>query len=436
MTAAPLALDPRTGLRRLPAWTAAVPLAAVAVASVAIALSAAGTKGYLVPVERRGVRGWIEGPLQGLGLHVSTLGFGLQLAALAVAYLAAISSAHHLAPVALGVGIAAIYAVLSIAPPLLSTDVFNYIGYARLGVVHHLDPYEFVPAAAPRDVLYHFLHWRHTRSAYGPLFTLGTYPLGPAGPAVALWVLKGVAGIAGLGCVALVARIARRLGHSGATAAVAFGLNPVMLIWTVGGAHNDLLMLLALLGGVALLVERREALGGAAIVVALAIKATGGLALPFALVGGRGRGRWRIAAGAAVAALVCAAIAYVAFPDHAAGVIGVLGRERSLVGSESIPHEVTGLFGLHLTTGVQRAWNLLLAGALLAVLVWVRRGGSWIAGLGWGFLALLATTTWIVPWYTAWPLPFAAVTRNRRLLAATLLLQVYIVVNDLAIFAR
>ena len=434
MTTAPLALDPRAGLRRLPAWTAAIPLAVVAAVSVAIALSAAGTKGYLVPVERRGVRGWIEGPLQGAGLHISTLGFGLQLAALAVAYLAAMSSARHLSPVALGLGIAAIYAVLSIAPPLLSTDVFNYIDYARLGVVHHLDPYEFVPAAAPHDVLYHFVHWRHTRSAYGPLFTLGTYPLGSAAPSVALWVLKGVAGIAGLGCVALVARIARRLGHSGATAAVAFGLNPVMLIWTVGGAHNDVLMLLVLLGGVALLVERREALGGAAIVVALAIKATGGLALPFALLGA-GRRR-RVAAGAAVAAIASAAIAYFAFPDHAAGMIGVLGRERTLVGSESIPHEVTGLLGLNLTSGVQHIWNVLLAGAMLAVLVWVWRGGSWIVGIGWGFLALLATTTWIVPWYTAWPLPFAAVTRNRRLLVATLILQAYIVVNDLAIFAR
>jgi hypothetical protein len=36
-----------------------------------------------------------------------------------------------------------------------------------------------------------------------------------------------------------------------------------------------------------------------------------------------------------------------------------------------------------------------------------------------------------VPWYSMWPLPFAAVSRDRRLLVATLALQAFAVGNVL-----
>ena len=40
-----------------------------------------------------------------------------------------------------GRAVLAIHAVLLLAPPLSYTDVFNYINYGRMGVVHHLNPY-------------------------------------------------------------------------------------------------------------------------------------------------------------------------------------------------------------------------------------------------------------------------------------------------------
>jgi hypothetical protein len=249
----------------------AVPLAATVAMAALVALSAVGTRGFLVPAERRGARGWIDGPLAGLGFRVTASGFALELGLMAAAYIAAMLLADRLRPAHLVTAIIAAYAIFGLAPPLLSTDVFNYIDYARLGVIHHLSPYEFVPAMAPHDVIYRFVHWRHRRSAYGPLFTLASYPLGYLQPAAALWTLKATAALAGAGSVALVARIAGRLGRSRRFAATAFGLNPIVLVWAVGGGHNDMLMLLVLLAGVALVVERREALGGAALVTALAI---------------------------------------------------------------------------------------------------------------------------------------------------------------------
>jgi hypothetical protein len=38
-------------------------------------------------------------------------------------------------------------------------------------------------------------------------------------------------------------------------------------------------------------------------------------------------------------------------------------------------------------------------------------------------LAIAVTSTWLLAWYILWPLPLAVVTRDRRLLAATLIVQ-------------
>ena len=168
--------------------------------------------------------------------------------------------------------------------------------------------------------------WRHVGSAYGPLFTIGSYPLAHLGVAAALWAFKAVAALASLGCVALVWRIARQLRRPPGPAVAIFGLNPLLLVWTVGGAHNDLLMLVLTLAGVSLALASREALGGAAVVAAAAVKATAGLAIPFLLLGARRRGR--VLAGVAGAAVLLYVLAAEAFPGHALGVVSVLRGEQ------------------------------------------------------------------------------------------------------------
>lgn len=63
------------------------------------------------------------------------------------------------------------------------------------------------------------------------------------------------------------------------------------------------------------------------------------------------------------------------------------------------------------------AVGLLLA-AVGTLLVRVRRGADWLTATGWSFVALLVTTTWLLPWYVAWVAPFAALSADRRLLVA------------------
>ena len=397
-------------------------LLVVVAAGAVIALSGVGTpRGITV------LHGFSAG-LLGTSVHLTRARFDLVLLVMSVGYLGVLAVVGHLTVRWIVLAIVALHLVFLLGPPLLSSDVFSYVAYARLGAVHHLDPYVSTPAAVPHDAVYRFVHWRHTRSVYGPLFTLASYPLGHLAPADALAVLKLAAASASLGCVALVWRIAERLGRPRRPAIAIFGLNPVLLVWTVGGAHNDLLMLVALLGAFALVLGAREAAGGAMLVAAVAIKASAGLAIPFLVL--RGRARWRVVAGLAAGALLVAAVAAVAFPDHALGLLGVLRDEQRLVSKDSVPHDVArwlGLSGLPsaLRAGFTALFGLVLVGALLRA--W--RGGDAVVACGWAFVALVVSSTWLLGWYTVWPLPFAAVAGDRRrwLLVATLAVQVYFV---------
>ena len=138
-------------------------------------------------------------------------------------------------------------------PILLSTDVFSYIAYARMGVEHGINPYLHGPAAISHDPVFHYVgqDWKHVATAYGPLYTLLSYPLAPLGVKGALWGMKLVALLASVGTLALIWRCARVRGLDPVLALLAVGANPLYVIYGLGGAHNDLIMLLLMMAAVA-----------------------------------------------------------------------------------------------------------------------------------------------------------------------------------------
>ena len=79
----------------------------------------------------------------------------------------------------------------------------------------------------------------------------------------------------------------------------------MLLAYAVGGAHNDLLMLAAALGGIYLLLGGRQS-GMAALVGAVAVKSSSVVLLPFALLGSKRPVRaliWGLLAAAVVGAI-------------------------------------------------------------------------------------------------------------------------------------
>ncbi|MEA2459406.1 MAG: alpha,6-mannosyltransferase [Thermoleophilaceae bacterium] len=416
--------------RALPALATACLVVLVA-CGAEIALSAATPHSPLLVRTPGGDPSWLAGPLSGLGgMHLALSGALLLMAAMGAAYLGLLPLVERIRARWVIAAIAVLHVLFMLAPPLMSNDVFSYIDYARLSVLHGLDPYSHSPSSVPHDAAFAFTRWRHARSVYGPLFTLGSYPLGGLSVSAALWSLKAVGAAASLGCAALVWRIAGQLGRSPVRAAAMFGLNPMLLVWTVGGAHNDLLMLFLALLGVTLVLGRREALGGAAVVAAIAVKASAGIALPFVLLGAQRR--WRALAGTAAALAIVAALAVFAFPGQALSVVAALRHQQKFVAFDSVPTEFARLAGLPGVTSAVRLLCTVLAAAAIAWLIWrVWRGAEWVRACGWALVAVVVTTSFLLGWYAVWPLPFAAVTRDRRLLAVTLLLQVYFVVNHI-----
>jgi hypothetical protein len=310
----------------------------------------------------------------------------------------------------------------TLAPVLLSHDVYSYVDYARLGVRHGLDPYVHPPLAAPTDPAYAEVSWTEATSAYGPLFTLLTYPLAwlPVGVAVA--VLKAVAALSVLGIAALVSRLAAWRGVDPLRAAAFVALNPLVLVHVVGGAHNDgLTMLLATLS-VAALLSARELSAGATLVAAIATKASAAFLAPFALLDSQRRRSFL--AGAAVAAAAIAAAAWLAFGWDWLHGFGLAGENQSRTSYMSFPITTARLTGLDADV-VRLAAVLLFAAAIAYLLAWTWRGGDWVRAAAWAALALLLATSWLLPWYLIWALPLVAISRDRSLQLLTLALTAY-----------
>ena len=429
-------------LRSLPAPATLLGAAALAGLLAASALLAAGAASrrriWFVPAsEHGGFPDWLGGPFRGLDFVLLPPRGALLLAAMLACYLVVLACAR-VGGIPARAAIAAVVAahlVFLLAPPLFSADVFGYVDYARLAVLHGLDPYLHGAGDAARDPVVPFVRWRDIATPYGPLFTLLSVPLAWLSVPAALWVCKALAAALSLGCAALVWRIAQRRGEAPVPALLFVGLNPLLLAYGVGGGHNDFLLLALALGAILLVLERRDVGAGALGALAIGAKASAALLLPFLILAPPAPRRpRRLLAGALVAGAALAAAALIAFGGEALGFVGQIRGQQELVAAYSVPRRVASALGLDgLPAGLRLAFAAAFAGSV-AALLWAtwRERIDWIAAAGWATLALLLCTAWLVPWYVVWLLPLAALGRDPRLRAATLLLCVYLLATRVA----
>jgi len=390
-----------------------------------------------VPGRSGGWPGWMAGPLAGLVPALTPGSFEAYTLLMCVGYGLVLVSARALSARTLAGAIVAANMILLLGPPLISQDVFGYLSFARMGVLHGLDPYTHVAAQAPTDPIFPFIGWPGQHSPYGPLFTLASYATAPLGLAGGLWTLKAAAVAGSLAATGLTARAAALMGGSARGAAAFVGLNPVMLELAVGGAHNDTLVLAFLAGSLVLTAgaSPRFRAGAVTLAAGVGIKLTAGITLPFLVLAPRDWRGWAQTCLAALAGLaLMAAIGLVGFGSHALGFLDAVGEQQQLVASHSVPAETARLFGL---SGTPSWWrHCYVAGFVVVVLyaLWrTARGADWRVAAGWSTLALLVSTAWLLPWYAIWPLPLAAVRGDRRLRGATLVFCAYAVLIHLAL---
>jgi len=411
-------------------WTRAliVLCALVLVAATAeIVLDAAAGHSALIPKQPE-IAGWLSGIGERLGYRV----FLIALLAFAGAYAVLLGLAGRISKRWAIVLVGALQVIVFAGPILISTDVFSYIAYARMGVEHAINPYTHGPIAIVHDPVYPYVgkDWKHVATAYGPLYTLFSYPLAPLGLKGALWGMKLEALLAGAGTLALTWRCARMRKFNPVPALLAVGANPLWVIYGLGGAHNDLIMTLLMMAAVALTLAGRDAPAAASVVAGALVKATVAALLPFMIVSRR---KLAPILGALGALALGALIGYAVFGIHGIDVVAALNRDAAFVSIDSFPTEIAHLVG---KPGVFPIDHDLLKGALVLIvgyLLWrTWRGYDWVAASGWTLLAISVTSTWLLPWYTLWSLPLAVVVRDRRLLAATLAVQALFIIHQMA----
>ncbi|MGO9489061.1 MAG: hypothetical protein ACLQBB_08570 [Solirubrobacteraceae bacterium] len=406
---------------------------------------------------------WMAGPLGGLWPGLTGDGNTLKwmftgaLVAMYVGYLVVLRRCGLLRARWVIGAILAVHAIFILAPPLALTDLFNYINYGRMEVVHNLNPYTTIPILEPHaDPSYALSNWHELLSPYGPLFTMLTFLVVPLGVAGSFWALKVLLAATSLGTILLVWKSARLLGRDPVMAIALVGLNPIVLVWGLGGDHNDFLMVFFIVLGFYLLLLAREQergrepgtgprawlappspalLGaGAAFIVATGLKASAAVLIPVVLAGllSYRRALVQVLLGMVLAGVVVAALSLLAFGLH----IPDLSTQSRLVTNESIPN----LIGLVLGSGGEneRLHHVMSAALVITVLAccymaWrprPDRGAAerTIAASGWASVALLVTLSWVLPWYVLWVLPMAALTASRRLRVTALVLGAYLII--------
>jgi hypothetical protein len=417
-------------------WTVALAalLSLVILAGAAeIVLDAAAGHTPMVPLSPS-FDSWLAGFGQSLGytvflptLLVSSLAYG------GLILLARASSNPISKRWAIGL-VATLQLIVFAGPVLLATDIFTNVAYAH-ELVHGVNPYVHGPSALPGYPGFPYVSpdWINWASPYGPLFTLITVPAGLVGLDAGIWILKLEALLASAATLALTWRCARQRGFDPVLAVIVVGLNPLYVLYALGGAHNDLIMMALMMLGVTLSIAtatsaRREAGGAAAVVAGALVKATLGVMLPFLIVSKR---RLAPIVGALVALAAGLVIGYAAFGTAGINLVAGLNREGHLVSSYSFASQFAHLFG---KAGVYPIDHKLLTGGLVVVLVYLLwrtwRGYDWVTASGWALVAIAVTTTWLMPWYTIWPLPLAVISRDRRLLVATLAIQAIWIVHQ------
>ncbi|HEX8052520.1 MAG TPA: glycosyltransferase 87 family protein, partial [Thermoleophilaceae bacterium] len=380
-------------------------LAGLIAASLLVVAGAQSGLDVLVPSAKLRYPGWLHGPLEPLDVAVSNDGLAWLLLALCASYALVLAAGTELPRKPTLGAIAALHLLYVLAPPLLSSDVFGYVDLGRLGAVHGIDPYSPADTPLPADEVYAYRRWGTDLPApYGPLFVAAMYPLGLLGVPGALWAIKALLGAASLGVVALVHRAAERAGRDPLAAAAFVGLNPILLMWGVGGAHNDFFFVLLLMVAVT---TQSERVGGAALAAGAAVKASAGLPLVLMLAGARSRRAavtGVLAAGAAVLVLSAAI-----FGTDVLRIASTLRDQQDDVAIFSFPNQLGDWLGFGgITDGIRLVSVALLVGGLAWMLAQVaRRRLDWVAAAGWATALLLVTTAWLLPWYLVWLLPLA-----------------------------
>ncbi|MBT0565281.1 alpha-(1-_6)-mannopyranosyltransferase A [Williamsia sp. CHRR-6] len=331
---------------------------------------------------------------------------------------------------------------LLVTVPLYSRDVYAYLAQSAL-LRDGFNPYVDGPARNPGPLVDSMAQvWATTTAPYGPFF------MGVARGVVEVTGDDPVSGVLAMRLVFLpgwllaiwaVPAIATHLGRDPRVALWVSVLNPMLLVHDVGGPHVEMLMSGVLAAGVLLALRRHHVAGVIVIAVAMSIKVTAGVALPFVLWIWLAHTRSqappsRRAVLKTVSTIVGVSVAVFAVFTAALGLglgwLHGLGYADRIINYLSLPTAVAHLvtviaapvaaIPLWPVVTVSRAVGAVILGLALIWIWWTRRADerSAVTGIAVAMLAVLLLEPSTLPWYYTWTLIFAgAAVLSARVLA-------------------
>lgn len=342
---------------------------------------------------------------------------------------------------------------LVLLPSLPSDDVFSYILYGRISVVHHANPLIVTPAAFPQDPFLTLVFWRGVRSVYGPVWlslSCGLTALaGALGGSLTTYVLlfKLLGLAAHLTNAVLIWGILSRLApRHRLLGTLLYAWNPLCLLEFCASAHNDAVMLTFALLGIYCLARSWEWAAPLAFGLSISTKyVLLALLLAYLLLiiwRGTARGEtlrravvsaaWRL--GLVLAVIIVTALPFWAGPQTFAAILyspPTQQLDNSLLESLSWPlRAVAQAIGFPRATAASLIEiGLKLAALVVFLLLWLRelrRARDLPAMLmAWGWMLfwyVVIASGWFWPWYVTWVVALAALLPWGMLSEATLLL--------------
>jgi alpha-1,6-mannosyltransferase len=326
-----------------------------------------------------------------------------------------------------------------VVAPIFSRDVYTYAAQGEM-MSHHISPYAYGPGVMGTGTAFTTLAdpiWWQSASPYGPLFLrIDGSIVSASGHSVLMSVvLLRLLALIGVVLAAIgVGFVARHFRRDPLLAVLLVGLNPLVLLHLVGGAHNDALMVGLLAIGIALALYRHPILGIVVCALAASVKAPAALGVVFigwSCLGEREDGRSRRAFGvgiaAAIGAVVMAALAEVSglgwgwikglsnpgaarmWLDVPTGLGLFFGKVLFFIGFHGMTTEAVAL---------TRTLGLAVAAAVVLYLLTQCDSIGLVRALGLSLLVVAILGPAVQPWYLTWGLiVLAPVASSRTLLA-------------------
>ncbi len=323
-------------------------------------------------------------------------------------------------PLPIACATAILLTIAVIIPSRFSGDLWSYAIAGRMIRYHHSSPYLPAAIAFPHDPFLALVgrEWRHGTTPYGPLFTLfsaGVSFVGGTHPLLYRLAFQGSTALA-IGVALLVVWRTTR----STSALVLLGLHPVVACSVVNGGHNDAFIGLGIL--LAVISARREhyVASGWCVAAALLVKVTAGLALlPLLAWVWVRAGHRRAVVQVAAAPLLVAVPVMLLTPGMASSLHSAKTSVITRASIWNIPYRwLLSVHGQEPHTTAMRlvSYALLLVLVLAAYAAWrTRRRDDPVPGVIAALAVWLVFSAYVLPWYTVWALPIAALLPWSRL---------------------